>query len=229
MSVRESRRHRGSYRGYKYHSFVLLFDSTAINERINSNLYISSEDIKDKSTLLFSPDITYCNQYGAMYANKGLWRCKLENIDINSNDFYFDPCNGFNDLVLGSNTSIGVIHNTQKLFVIDGFSVDSILDSLFLNSRFDNEIVEESRQCWILDLNSTELVDINPFEYKKYGKHNLCKIGICKNNKYDNNLVYIVTNNGDTAKYDISKNKWNMILQDINKQNEHKPNVFMDS
>eukprot|EP01084_Bolivina_argentea_P018094 33734_1 len=130
MSVRESRRHRGSYRGYKYHSFVLLFDSTAINERINSNLYISSEDIKDKSTLLFSPDITYCNQYGAMYANKGLWRCKLENIDINSNHHCnFTRCNGFNDVILGSNASIGVIHNTQKLFVIDGFTKYFILSN----------------------------------------------------------------------------------------------------
>eukprot|EP01084_Bolivina_argentea_P146276 256192_1 len=154
-----------------------------------------------------TPHMTYCNEYGVIYSNQGLYQMKFAENNIETLDFNFEKCKyNFNYKMEFGLASIGYIHNTHKLFIMEGSSTLGIV-----HTNTTQLPSSRNKECGILDLKNRQWDDVKPFEYeyKSRGRHfeNDCSSSICKGNKYDINLVYIASNGGHVGKYDIIKNK----------------------
>eukprot|EP01084_Bolivina_argentea_P003749 7066_1 len=153
------------YNTEPYHPFVLLFDAARKepDENMNYHLYMSSKHVsKDYNFSINTPNIIYSNEHGIMYANQGLFQLKWKDIDINSKDFNFEKTNYF-ELSSGLKTishsfaSVELIHDTQKLFIIEGFTLAEYLSyicTLIAQNKNTNKMVHENKNCYMFDLNT---------------------------------------------------------------------------
>ncbi len=211
--------------------FVLLFDSdNRDNDIIDYDLYISSASVSKFSSYTF-PYLTLCDKHGVIYSNHGLYQLKWKDIDIHSKQFNFTSF-GPRNKTTNNFGSVGYIENTQKLFVMEGFVDKGPMWYYFAIKITPNGAdVNKNyhKQCGILDLNTNQLIDIKRFHHERHSQ--VFQAGICENNNYETNVIYIVSNIGYTAKYDLNKNEWEMILDDVANNKilcERKPVVWMD-
>ena len=70
-------------------------------------------------------------------------------------------------------------------------------------------IMEQTNRCGLLDMNERKWIEIEPLKYEKLRK----EFFKCCINKYDNNVLYIVSTTGNTQRFDFDKNKWVQLIE----------------
>eukprot|EP01084_Bolivina_argentea_P091561 164811_1 len=219
-----------------YNASLLLFDSNKTdNNQIVYRLLKSSEpmpNIIDTDNYI-PPELIYCNNNNSVicYHQDGLYKLKLEDINLHTKQFNFSAMDTQNSIDLYNlcTGSMGYIHNENKLFAMDGIRKQSgweIEWELRLNA---NKRLNENRRCSIFDFNTQQWNSVTSFKYAKYRKQGVLSTGICQGNVYNVNNVYIVSNIGHVIKYDMCKNIWDMLLEDIDNrqiQFDQKPVVW---
>ena len=95
------------------------------------------------------------------------------------------------------NLSLGYIQNKEKLFGIYHFE----------QYMYTTQIETNCATWNIFDFNQCKWTEINIFPHT-YCTNKAAFVSICKNNDFDNELIYVQTNNGHTQKYELNKDTW---------------------
>ena len=203
---------------------IILFESNKIeNDTINYHSYTSTIPLTTHKNYFDRVNqFLYCDKkHGVIYEYEGnLYQLNLKDINILSNQFTFNQIKYDNDIwngefYGGGHLSMNYLYKTESIFAMKceknhSWLSDDMNDLLIDD---DNNNTIHSVKCGIFDLNKLKWKKIKSLKYsfKNNNYNRTFKTGICQNNIFDENIIYIVSNNGHTAKYDLNKNKWNML------------------
>ena len=70
-------------------------------------------------------------------------------------------------------------------------------------------------KCRILDINQRKWIKGKSVEFQKYALQMRPKFGICRENYHQTNVVYVVSNLGHVLSYDINKNEWTKMYEQM--------------
>ena len=230
---------------------LLLFSSDSIdkdqniecqsihsNESLQSNIknLVSSFDARSVQTK-YVQFLNCGDKHGIIYEYNGnLLQLSLQN--INEYNLSFDK-------VINVDEDDQIWHNWQK-----SYNFYKYLSMLYLNGserifavynehgwfkfhaqKDDPEYIEQSRKCGIFDLNERKWTEIASIKFKRLysDRHKYYHYELCKN-ECDNNVIYAVSNTGNTQKYDVEKNEWQEIVKDgLEFGNKLRHIVWMDN
>ena len=112
------------------------------------------------------------------------------------------------------------IHGTAKLFAIDSPPGDTIDINRFFQKLLEPDVINvafhHDTRCNILDINTKRWTSIPAFVIKNEEVAKKQTFGICKQNKFDSNKVYVVADQGQVSVLDYNKISWSYIFSNRN-------------
>eukprot|EP01084_Bolivina_argentea_P122313 216744_1 len=234
----------GSYYTSQPHNIyptLLLFEANKIkmqNDIVEYNAYNSSQTMPQVES--FNPQgcMLYCgDKHGVIYQDECImYQLKLNEIDLKLNNFKFIKMKQDNNTFFDARTespgtgslSLNYLQYHNKIFGINVFSS-------FFDSKPTTLKLSSFANCGIFDLDNCVWKQVKSYEYNTYSSAGIWgpifMAGLSFNNLYDTNCCqYIVSNIGHTAKYDMNKNKWITIVEDLKMMFRHntRPVVWFD-
>ena len=164
----------------------------------------------------------FCDRnHGVIYENNGnLWQLDLKNIRSHSNEYNFNKIKEnrfwnywrYKDHIDNKRRflSMTYLKNQHKIFAMKCKMNSSIDHNYLLMPRSEKQ--SKSLKCGIFGFNSRNWQSIQPYEYESMYSDKRLMIGISKN-QFDSNVVFTVSNMGNVVRFDMKKNKWQMIYE----------------
>merc|ERR1712130_787635 len=78
-----------------------------------------------------------------------------------------------------------------------------------------SQLIQKQANCGIFNIETKKWNLGKALKINVYGNYGILQFNICKNNVYDTNNMYVVSNQGHTIKYNVEKNDWIMIYEDL--------------
>ena len=194
---------------------LILFKSNDISqENIKCTHYSSNQDSGIVHDLAPDTKFVLCNDIGLVICTSKLQSDtdKLLALDLNkmtnveSEDFQINL--RFTEFTVHDcqNAAMEYIQGESKLFIVNNMSdIDTFFHRLLHPDGFNGK---KEIECGILDIDTKQCVLNTKLEV-----NNVCtKFGICKNNRYDAGNVYVVGGDGQVSKFNVMKEKWELIL-----------------
>eukprot|EP01084_Bolivina_argentea_P013382 25101_1 len=206
--------------------FLLLYSKNHINEKnevMVKNEYVSSESINFRP--LHQPQfIINNNEKIIICANNGkFYQLKLENMDYSNNFSKFEEIEQKKQkFILNSPKKyLNMIYlsNKQSIFAVECYNYDDGTEPDLMPYLADMTI-----NGGIFNVNTNHWIDVKPFNYKQKTDGIKFNFMLCYHE--NNEIIYFLTNLGDTISYNLNTNQWSLLTKQIFKESTYDRTLY---